>query len=97
MEKQRTFSKSKKVLMFCLISVFTLMCAGGGLVHWLNNERSSINATKTDDTTSYVMVDEIWNETEGYFNAGALNSLLQYITNNSSLTASAVQRKAQLT
>ena len=29
-EKKNTFSKSKKVLMFCLISVFTLMCAGGG-------------------------------------------------------------------
>ena len=87
-EKQKTFSKRKKVLMFCLISVFTLMCAGGGLVHWLNNERSSINATKTDDTTSYVMVDEIWNAEEGYFNANTLSSLLQYITGNEDINAS---------
>ena len=62
----------------------------GGAIHWLNNERSSINATKTDDTTSYVMVDEIWNAEEGYFNAGALSSLLQYITGNEDITASDV-------
>ena len=80
MEKQKTFSKRKKVLMFCLISVFTLMCAGGGAIHWLNNERSSINATKTDDTTSYVMVDEIWNESTGQFDGNNLTTLLQYIT-----------------
>ena len=29
-EKQKSFSKRKKVLMFCLIPVFTLMGAGGG-------------------------------------------------------------------
>ena len=96
MEKQRTFSKRKKVLMFCLISVFTLMCAGGGLIHWLNNERSSINATQNTDSTSYVMVDEIWNETEGYFNAGALNSLLQYITGNEDITANDITTAGSL-
>ena len=87
MEKQRTFSKRKKVVMFCLISVFTLMCAGGGLVHWLNNERSSINATLTSDTTSYVSVGEIWNKSTGQFDGNNLTTLLRYITGNSSITS----------
>ncbi len=65
------------------------MC-GGGAIHWLNNERSSINATQNTDTTSFVSVDEIWNAEEGYFNGGALNSLLQYITGNEDITASDV-------
>ena len=77
--------------------MFSPLCVrGGGLVHWLNNERSSINATKTDDTTSYVMVDEIWNETEGYFNANTLSSLLQYITGNEDITASDVVNQGSI-
>ena len=96
MEKQKTFSKRKKVLMFCLISVFTLMCAGGGVVHWLNNERSSINATQNTDSTSYVMIDEIWNAEEGYFNGGALSSLLQYITGNEDINASDITTQGSI-
>ena len=29
-EKKNTFSKRKKVVMFCLVALFTFMCAGGG-------------------------------------------------------------------
>ena len=42
------------------------------------------------------MVDEIWNETEGNFNAGALSSLLQYITGNEDITASDVVNQGSL-
>ena len=63
---------------------------GGGLLHWLNNQNRFINATTNDDTTSYVSVDEIWNAEKGHFDGENLSSLLQYITNNSSLTTSAV-------
>ena len=48
------------------------------------------NATKNDDTTSYVSVGEIWNADGGFFDSDNLNQLLQYITNNSGLTVSAV-------
>ena len=62
------------------------MC-GGGLIHWLNNERTPINATKTDDTTSYVSVGEIWNQSTGQFDGNNLTTLLQYITNNAGVTS----------
>ena len=63
---------------------------GGGLLHWLNNQNRLTNATKNDDTTSYVSVGEIWNAENGTFNANTLNTLLQYITNDADVTASAV-------
>ena len=63
---------------------------GGGLLHWLNNQNRLTNATKNTDTTSYVSVGEIWNAEKGHFDGENLDLLLQYITNNSGLTASAV-------
>ena len=69
---------------------------GGGAIHWLNNERSSINATLTSDTTSYVSVGEIWNAEEGYFNANTLSSLLQYITGNEDISYSDVVNQGSI-
>ena len=69
---------------------------GGGAIHWLNNERSSINATKNDDTTSYVSVSEIWNAEKGHFDGENLDLLLQYITGNASLTANTITSQGSL-
>ena len=43
-------------------------------------------AIYSDDTTSYVKVDEIYNDTTGAFDANNVNALLKYITGNSSIT-----------
>ena len=42
------------------------------------------------------MVDEIWNAEEGYFNAGALSSLLQYITGDEDITASGITTQGSI-
>ncbi len=43
-------------------------------------------AIYTTDTTSYVKVNEIYNDTTGAFDADNVNALLKYITGNSSIT-----------
>ena len=47
---------------------------------------SYTQAIYTDDTTSYVKVNEIYSDIVGAFNANNVNALLKYITGNSSIT-----------
>ena len=47
---------------------------------------SYTQAIYTDDTTSYVKVNEIYSDIAGAFNANNVNALLKYITGNSSIT-----------
>ena len=81
--KINPFSTKKLNFMAALFVCFSLLA-----IAMVPITQKGLDATKTDDTTSYVMVDEIWNAEEGYFNANTLSSLLQYITNNASITSS---------
>ena len=83
--KINPFSTKKLKFMAALFVCFSLLA-----IAMVPITQKGLDATKTDDTTSYVMVDEIWNETNGTFNSNTLSSLLQYITGNEDITASDV-------
>ena len=58
------------------------ICGGGCFLALFLRSR----AIYTTDTTSYVKVDEIYNDTTGAFDANNVNALLKFITGNSSIT-----------
>ncbi len=67
----------KKVKAFGIFGACAMMVAGGGFLATANLQNSA-DAIYSDDTTSYVKVDEIWDGTQ--FDADNLNTLLQYVT-----------------
>lgn len=75
---------SEKIKRFFKFSLMTLIIAGGGTCSALLP--SYAQAIYSDDTTSYVKVDEIYNDNAGAFDADNVNTLLKFITGNSSIT-----------
>ena len=89
--KINPFSTKKLNFMAALFVCFSLLA-----IVMVPITQKGLDATETDDTTSYVMVDEIWNETNGTFNSNTLSSLLQYITGDEDITASDITTKGSL-
>ena len=82
--KNRTKETNLNFLFSVLLCFFLFVFA---FAPYNTSTKATTDATKTDDTTSYVMVDEIWNESTGQFDGNNLTTLLQYITGNSSITS----------
>lgn len=74
----------EKLSRFFKIFLATVIIAGGGTCLALFARNTQ--AISADDTTSYVKVDEIYSDSMSAFNATNLNTLLKFITGDSSIT-----------
>ena len=75
-------ARARKSLKCVAIILSVILCGGGCFLALFLRSRAIYN----DDTTSYVKVDEIYNDSAGAFDADNVNALLKYITGNSSIT-----------
>ena len=75
-------ARARNSLKCVAIILSVILCGGGCFLALFLRSR----AIYTTDTTSYVKVDEIYNDTTGAFDANNVNALLKYITGNSSIT-----------
>ena len=75
-------ARARKSLKCVAIILSVILCGGGCFLALFLSSR----AIYTTDTTSYVKVDEIYDDTTGAFDANNVNALLKYITGNSSIT-----------
>ena len=62
--KQKTFLKSKKTMILCLVTLFIFMCVGVGLIHWLNNNQAS--QTKVNVASGAPTNSDSWNDEGNY-------------------------------
>ena len=65
----------------------SLLCFAFAVLSFFSFTQRGTDATFITDTTSYVMVDEIWNSSTGQFDGNNLTTLLQYITGNDDITS----------
>ena len=70
----------RKLFSGVLLAVCVSMLGIGGL--FLNANTKTAEAIYTDDTTSYVKVDELYHDASGKMNADNVDLLLKYITGN---------------
>ena len=75
-------ARARKSLKCVAIVLSVILCGGGCFLALFLRAR----AIYSDDTTSYVKVNEIYNDTTGAFDADNVNALLKYITGDSSIT-----------
>ncbi len=62
--KQRTFLKSKKTMILCLVTLFIFMCVGVGFIHCLNNNQAS--QTKVNIASGAPTNSDSWNDEGNY-------------------------------
>ena len=75
-------ARARKSLKCVAIVLSVILCGGGCFLALFLRSR----AIYSDDTTSYVKVDEIYNDATGAFDANNVNALLKYITGDVNIT-----------
>ena len=75
-------ARARKSLKCVAIVLSVILCGGGCFLALFLRSR----AIYSSDTTSYVKVDEIYNDATGAFDADNVNALLKYITGDAEIT-----------
>ena len=88
--KFKTEKKQKNLLIVLMLFLFSLSTVFA--VAFQNT--NSVKAIANNDTTSYVTVGELWNDTTEEFNQNNLNILYKYLTGNANATISDVDTLA---